>query len=228
MVSKQTPSLKTNSHKTKKKQHSAAKAVIESQLDGKHVRDKLRQISPVTAALVCAVILALGLSLWPYLAPFFIPSSDDRWQTKIETRLSQIRTDLQILSEQQVALTGQLQVFQNNLSGLNQKIKDTDSAIVQLSDALTTDIEKIDEQSGHLAEQLATLTSSEPKQDESAQPAENLASSDTKSEANRLLEHIPKLAIPNLSSPSVSEWWEGISDWFKGLVSVERVQPEKE
>ena len=91
MVSKQTPSKKTNSQKTKTKQHSPADTVIEGQLVGTHALNRLRKISPVTAALICAVLLALGLSLWPYLAPLFIPSSDDRWQAEVEGKLSELR-----------------------------------------------------------------------------------------------------------------------------------------
>ena len=64
-----------------------------------------------------------------------------------------------MLSEQQVALTGQLQAVQNNLSDLDQHIKDTASAVVQFSDALTADIERLDTQSARFAEQLAALTS---------------------------------------------------------------------
>ena len=71
MVSKKTPSKKTNGQKMKTKQQSAAETVIEGQLAGTHALSRLRQMSPVTAALICAVLLALGLSLWPYLAPLF-------------------------------------------------------------------------------------------------------------------------------------------------------------
>ena len=159
MVSKQTPSQKKNSQKMKTKQQSAAETVIEGQLAGTHALSRLRQISPVTVALICAVLLALGLSLWPYLAPLFIPSSDDSWRAETESRLSQLRADVQMLSKQQAALTGQLQAVQNNLSDLDQQIKDTASAVVKFSDALTADIERLDTQSARFAEQLASLTS---------------------------------------------------------------------
>ncbi len=228
MVSKQTPSQKTNSQKTKTKQHSAAETVIEGQLAGTHSLNRLRQISPVTAALICAVLLALALSLWPYLAALFVPSSDDRWQAEMESRISQLRADMQMLSEQQVALTGQLQAVQNNLSGLNEQIKDTASAVVQFSDALTVDIERLDARSARFAEQLAALTSSEPEEDKPPKPAKSVAPFDTQPKADSLLQHIPELAVPDLSLPSLSGWWQGISDWFSGLVSVERVQTEQE
>ena len=87
MVLKRTSSKKTNSQKAKTKQHSAAETVIEGQLAAAPALDRLRQISPLTLVLICAVILTLGLSLWPYLAPLFIPSSDDRWQADMDCLL---------------------------------------------------------------------------------------------------------------------------------------------
>ena len=228
MVSKQTPSQKTNSQKTKKKQHSAAETVIEDQLVGTHALNRLRKISPVTAALICAVLLALGLSLWPYLAPLFIRSSDDGWKAETEGRLRELRADVKMLSEQQVALIGQLQAAQNNLSSLDQHIKDTASSIVQVSDVLTAHIERLDTQSARFAEQLAALTSFKPQQDNPKKLANNVASSDLQPEADNLLQHLPELAVPNLSLPSISGWWQEISDWFGGLVSVERVEPKRE
>jgi len=217
MVSKQTPS-----QKTKARQHSAAETVIEGQLAGTHVFNRLRQTSPVTAALLCAVLLAIGLSLWPYLAPLFIPSSDDRWQAEMEGRFSELYTDMQMLSEQQAAMIGRLQAVQNNLSGLDQQIRDTASEVVQFSDALTADIERLNAQTARFSQQLASVTNSGPEKPKPAKPADSAASSDT------LLQHLPELAVPDLSMPSVSGWWHGISDWFGGLVYVERVQPKKE
>ena len=228
MVSKQTPSQKTNSQKMKTKQHSAAETVIEGRLAGTRALNRLRKISPVTVALICTVLLALGLSLWPYLAPLFIPSSDDSWQAETESTLSQLRADVQMLSEQQEALTGQLQAVQNNLSGLDQQMKDTATAVVKFRDALTADIEQLDTQSARFAEQLASLTSFGLQQDKPKKRANNAASPDTQPEADSLLKHLPELALPDLSLPSVSGWWQRIADWFGGLVSVERVQPERE
>ena len=228
MVSKQTPSQKKNSQKMKTKKQSAAETVIEGQLAGTHALSRLRQISPVTVALICAVLLALGLSLWPYLAPLFISSSDDGWRAETESRLSQLRADVQMLSKQQAALTGQLMAVQNNLSALDQQIKDTASAVVKLSDALTADIERLDTQSARFSEQMASLTSFGLQQDKPKKPANNAASSDTQPEAGSLLQHLPELAVPDLSLPSVSGWWQRIAGWFGGLVSVERVQPERE
>ena len=222
MVSKQIPT-----QKTKTKQDSAPETVNEGQLAGTYAFSRLRQASPVTAALFCAVFLALGLSLWPHLASLFIPSSDDRWQAEMESRLTQLRADMHILSEQQAELTGQLQAVLNNLSGLDQQIEDTASAIVQFSDALTADIERLDARSANFADQLAELTSSGPKHDKPAESAHSAASSETQPEADGLLQHLPELAVPDLSLPSLSGWWQSISDWFGGLVSVERVQPEQ-
>ena len=228
MVLKRTSGKKTNSQKAKTKQHSAAETVIEGQLAAAPALDRLRQISPVTLVLICAVILTLGLSLWPYLAPLFIPSSGDRWQADMEIRLSQLRTDMQMLSDQQAALTGELQAVQDNLSGLDHQIKNTASSVVQFRDALTKDIERIDSQSALVAEKLAALNSFGPEQEKSAQQADSMASSDTQPKADSLLQHLPELAVPNLSLPSISGWWQDVSEWFGSLVSVERVQPDQE
>ncbi len=222
MVSKQ-----TKSQKTKTKKHTAAETIIEGQLAGTHAMDRLRQMSPVTLMLICAAFLTLGLSLWPYLAPFFISSSDDHWQAEMEERLIQLSTNFQVLSDQQAAQISQLRTLQDNLSGLDQQIKNTTSSVVQLSDVLRTDIERIDAQSAHFAEQLAVLTSSGPGQENSKRPADRIASSDIQPKADSLLQHLPELAVPDLSLPSVSGWWQGVSDWFGRLVSVERVQTEQ-
>ena len=176
MVLKRTPSKKTTSQKAKTKQHSAAETVIEGQLAAAPALDRLRQISPVTLVLICVVILTLGLSLWPYLAPLFIPSSDDRWQADMEMRISQLRTDMQILSDQQAALTGELQAVQDNISGLDYQIKNTASSVVQFSDTLIKDIERIDSQSALVAEKLAALNSFGPAQEKSAQQADSMVS----------------------------------------------------
>ena len=93
---------------------------------------------------------------------------------------------------------------------------------------LRTDIEKIDAQYAHFAEQLAALTSSRSEQEKSKQPAYSPASSDEQTKADSILNHLPELAVPDLSLPSVSGWWQGISHWFGRLVSVERVQPDQE
>ena len=228
MVLKRTSSKKTNSQKAKTKQHSAAETVIEGQLAAAPALDRLRQISPVTLVLICVVILTLGLSLWPYLAPLFIPSSGDRWQADMEMRISQLRTDMQILSAQQAALTGELQAVQDNISGLDYQIKNTASSVVQFSDALIKDIERIDSQSALVAEKLAALNSFGPEQEKPAQQADSMASSETQPKADSLLQHLPELAVPNLSLPSISGWWQDVSEWFGSLVSVERVQPDQE
>jgi hypothetical protein len=55
-----------------------------------------------------------------------------------------------------------------------------------------------------------------------------MASSDTQPKADSLLQHLPELAAPNLSLPSISGWWLDVSEWFGSLVSVERVQPDQE
>ena len=228
MVLKRTSSKKTNGQKAKTKQHSAAETVVEGQLAAAPALQRLRQISPVTLVLICAVILTLGLSLWPYLAPLFIPSSDDRWQTDMEIRISQLSTDMQMLSEQQAALTGELQAVQDNLSDLDHQIKNTASSVVQFGDALTKDIERIDSQSAIVAEKLAELNSLGSEQEKSAQQADSMASSNTQPKADSLLQHLPELAVPNLSLPSISGWWQDVSEWFGSLVSVERVQTDQE
>ena len=172
MVLKRTSSKKTNGQKAKTKQHSAAETVVEGQLAAAPALQRLRQISPVTLVLICAVILTLALSLWPYLAPIFIPSSDDRWQADMEIRITQLSTDMQMLSDQQVALTGKLQAVQDNLSDLDHQIKNTASSVVQFSEALIKDIERIDSQSALVAEKLAALNSFASEQEKSAQQAD--------------------------------------------------------
>ena len=228
MVLKRTSGKKTNSQKAKTKQHSAAETVVEGQLAAAPTLQRLRQISPVTLVLICAVILTLGLSLWPYLAPLFIPSSDDRWQADMEIRISQLSTDVQMLSDQQVALKGELQAVQNNLSDLDHQIKNTASSVVQFREALIRDIERIDSQSAIVAEKLAALNSFGSEQEKPAQQADSTASSDTQPKADSLLKYLPELAVPNLSLPSISGWWQDVSEWFGSLVSVEWVQPDQE
>ena len=228
MVLKRTSSKKTNGQKAKTKQHSAAETVIEGQLAAAPALERLRQISPVTLVLICAVILTLGLSLWPYLAPLFISSSDDRWQADMEIRISQLSTDMQMLSDQQAALMGELQAVQDNLSDLDHQMKNTASSVVQFSNTLIKDIERIDSQSALVAEKLAALNSFGPEQEKSAQQAYSMSSSDTQSKADSLLEHLPELAVPNLSLPSISSWWQYLAEWFGSLVSIERVQPDQE
>ena len=146
----------------------------------------------------------------------------------MESRLIQLSTDMQMLSDQQAALTGQVQAVQDSLSSFDQQMKDTTSSVAQFSDVLRTDIKRIDAQSAQFAEQLATLTSSGLGQEKSKQPADSMASSDKQTIADNLLQHLPELVVPDLSLPSVSGLWQGVSDWFGRLVSVERVQPEQE
>ena len=228
MVLKRTSSKKTNSQKAKTTQHSSAETIIEGQLAAAPALDRLRQISPVTLVLICAVILTLGLSLWPYLAPLFIPSSDDRWQADVEIRISQLSTDMQMLSDQQAALAGELKAVRDNLSGLDHQIKNAASSVVQLRDALIKDIQRIDSQSALVAEKLAALKSFGLEQKKSAQQADSIALTDTQPKEDSLLQHLPELAVPNLSLPSISGWWQDVSEWFGSLVSVERVQSDQE
>ncbi len=228
MVLKRTSGKKTNSQKAKTKQHSAAETVVEGRLAAAPALQRLRQISPVTLVLTFAVILTLGLSLWPYLAPLFIPSSDDRWQADMEIRISQLSRDMQMLSDQQVALTGELQAVQDNLFDLDHQIKNTASSVVQFREALIRDIERIDSQSAIVAEKLAALNSFGSEQEKPAQQADSTASSDTQPKADSLLKYLPELAVPNLSLPSISGWWQDVSEWLGSLVSVERVQRDQE
>jgi len=228
MVLKRTSGKKTNSQKAKTKQHSAAETVVEGRLAAAPALQRLRQISPVTLVLTFAVILTLGLSLWPYLAPLFIPSSDDRWQADMEIRISQLSRDMQMLSDQQVALTGELQAVQDNLFDLDHQIKNTASSVVQFREALIRDIERIDSQSAIVAEKLAALNSFGLEQEKPAQQADSTASSDTQPKADSLSKYLPELAVPNLSLPSISGWWQDVSEWFGSLVSVERVQRDQE
>ena len=133
-----------------------------------------------------------------------------------------------MLSDQQVALTGKLQAVQDNLSDLDHQIKNTASSVVQFSEALIKDIERIDTQSAIVAEKLAALNTFGSEQKKSAQQADSTVSSDTQPKADSLLKNLPELAVPNLSLRSISGWWQDVSEWFGSLVSVERVQPDQE
>ena len=62
----------------------AAETVIDGRLAGDGLLSRLRQHSPVTAGLVAAIMLALGLSAWPYIAPYLTEPSDDPWQLSVE------------------------------------------------------------------------------------------------------------------------------------------------
>jgi len=133
-----------------------------------------------------------------------------------------------MLSDQQVALTGELQAVQDNLFDLDHQIKNTASSVVQFREALIRDIERIDSQSAIVAEKLAALNSFGSEQEKPAQQADSTASSDTQPKADSLLKYLPELAVPNLSLPSISGWWQDVSEWLGSLVSVERVQRDQE
>ena len=90
------------------------------------------------------------------------------------------------------------------------------------------DIERIDSQSAIVAEKLAELNSLGSEQEKSAQQADSTASSDTEPKADSLIKHLPELAVPNLSLPSISGWWQHLTEWFGSLVSIERVLPDQE
>ena len=96
----------------------AVEAVIDGQLDGTSLASRLRQISPLTVGLVGAVLIALGLSVWPYMAPYLVSPSDDPWQQAVDQELAELRAGLGMVSDQQERLAAQLQTFQVSLTRL--------------------------------------------------------------------------------------------------------------
>ena len=212
----------------------AAEAVIDGELAGAGLASRLRQISPVTAALVGAVIIALGLSVWPYMAPYVIAPSDDPWQQSVDQELAELRAGLEVVSDQQNRLAETLQTLQASQTQLDQTMADVVQSVSQSVDTVTAAIDRFDQQIAHIKENysarppaedegaLAAVPAQPDQQDSPADPA--LADSapvqqDSPASGSGLLS---ELAVPDLSG-----WWQGLADWVSGLVSVDRIDTEK-
>ena len=212
----------------------AAEAVIDGELAGAGLASRLRQISPVTAALVGAVIIALGLSVWPYMAPYVIAPSDDPWQQSVDQELAELRAGLEVVSDQQNRLAETLQTLQASQTQLDQTMADVVQSVFQSVDTVTAAIDRFDQQIAHIKENYsarppaedegapAAVPAQPDQQDSPADPA--LADSapvqqDSPASGSGLLS---ELAVPDLSG-----WWQGLADWVSGLVSVDRIDTEK-
>lgn len=212
----------------------AAEAVIDGELAGAGLASRLRQISPVTAALVGAVIIALGLSVWPYMAPYVIAPSDDPWQQSVDQELAELRAGLEVVSDQQNRLAETLQTLQASQTQLDQTMADVVQSVSQSVDTVTAAIDRFDQQIAHIKENYsarppaedegapAAVPAQPDQQDSPADPA--LADSapvqqDSPASGSGLLS---ELAVPDLSG-----WWQGLADWVSGLVSVDRIDTEK-
>lgn len=212
----------------------AAEAVIDGELAGAGLASRLRQISPVTAALVGAVIIALGLSVWPYMAPYVIAPSDDPWQQSVDQELAELRAGLEVVSDKQNRLAETLQTLQASQTQLDQTMADVVQSVSQSVDTVTAAIDRFDQQIAHIKENYsarppaedegapAAVPAQPDQQDSPADPA--LADSapvqqDSPASGSGLLS---ELAVPDLSG-----WWQGLADWVSGLVSVDRIDTEK-
>ena len=212
----------------------AAEAVIDGELAGTSLASRLRQISPVTAALVGAVIIALGLSVWPYMAPYVIAPSDDPWQQSVDQELADLRTGLEAVRAQQNRLAETLQTLQASQTQLDQTMADVVQSVSQSVDTVTAAIDRFDQQIAHIKENYsarppaedegapAAVPAQPDQQDSPADPAPADSApvlQDSLASGSGLL---PELAVPDLSG-----WWQGLADWVSGLVSVDRIDTEK-
>lgn len=217
----------------------AAEHVIDGQLAWPDVGSHLRQISPLTAGLVVAVTLALGLSVWPYIAPYLITQSDDPWQLSVEQDLSALRAEVAMLSDQQDKLAVRLDAVQTDLTGLDQTMAELVQSVSQSVDTVNAAIERFDQQIAYINEQVidATVSAASGLADEvqpdpsSAQTQDEISSSEPTVLPAPQSQHDTPSGIsgkfPELALPDFSRWWQGLSGWISGLVSVDRVSPEK-
>ena len=213
-------------------QTSAAETLIEGRLAGSGFADRLRALSPVTAGLVLAVLVAVGLSAWPYLAPLVYPEPDDPWKTTVDQDLADVRTTLSAVTEQQAGLAERLETVQSRLDELDGKMAGLVRSVTQSVDTVNTAIDRFDRQVALIDEKLAqhpvaaqadetNAAPQRPAEQDSA-PAAGVSASETaqKGPDSRFL--------PDLSLPELSGWWQRLSGWFGGLISVDRVSPEQD
>lgn len=204
----------------------AAEAVIDGRLSGTGLRDRLRQISPVTAGLVCAVIAALGLSVWPYMAPLLIAQSDDPWKTSVNQELTELRSGLGAVTDRQEELLRQLDSFQARLGELDSKMAGVVQSVSQSVDTVNAAIDRFDQQMAVIDEKLAGQPA---RPDETLSAPAGPAADDSVSEGPGPAQTSGDgRFLPELSLPEASGWWQGLSGWISGLVSVDRIESEQD
>ena len=207
----------------------AAEAVIDGELAGTSLASRLRQISPVTAALVGAVIIALGLSVWPYMAPYVIAPSDDPWQQSVDQELADLRTGLEAVRAQQNRLAETLQTLQASQTQLDQTMADVVQSVSQSVDTVTAAIDRFDQQIAHIKENYSARPPAEDEGAPAAVPAQP-DQQDSPAVPAPVLQDSPASGsglLPELAVPDLSGWWQGLADWVSGLVSVDRIDTEK-
>ena len=212
----------------------AAEAVIDGELAGTSLASRLRQISPVTAALVGAVIIALGLSVWPYMAPYVIAPSDDPWQQSVDQELADLRTGLEAVRAQQNRLAETLQTLQASQTQLDQTMADVVQSVSQSVDTVTAAIDRFDQQIAHIKENYSARPPAEDEGAPAAVPAQpdqqDSPADSAPADSAPVLQDSPASGsglLPELAVPDLSGWWQGLADWVSGLVSVDRIDTEK-
>ena len=217
----------------------AAEAVVDGQLAGAGITGRLRQISPVTAGLVGAVVLALGLSAWPYLGPYLLPQTDDPWQMSVDQDLADLRAGLAAVSTQQARITARLDTLDADLVRLDQTMGDVVQSVSQSVETMTAAIDRFDQQIAHLDEQLTTIGPSSDAQavpqpaPDQASPEGNGPDNPPNNSPDEPTDNPPDEStdseglLPHIELPDLSGWWQGLSDWVGGLVSVDRIPADK-
>lgn len=198
----------------------AAEAVIDGQLAGSSLASRWRQISPLTAGLVGAVLIALGLSVWPYMAPYLVSPSDDPWQQAVDQELAELRAGLGVVSDQQERLAAQLQTLQAGLTQIDETMADVVQSVSQSVDTVNAAIDRFDQQIAHIEDKFTAAPAQTQQQ---TGPADTAAAADPP----QVQQDSSSDLLPDLALPDVSGMWQGLSDWFSGLVSVDRIDPEK-
>ena len=212
----------------------AAEAVIGGELAGAGLASRLRQISPVTAALVGAVIIALGLSVWPYMAPYVIAPSDDPWQQSVDQELADLRTGLEAVRAQQNRLAETLQTLQASQTQLDQTMADVVQSVSQSVDTVSAAIDRFDQQIAHIKENYSARPPAEDEGAPAAVPAQpdqqDSPADSAPADSAPVQQDSPASGsglLSELAVPDLSGWWQGLADWVSGLVSFDRIDTEK-
>ena len=210
----------------------AAEAVIDGQLAGSSLASRWRQISPLTAGLVGAVLIALGLSVWPYMSPYLVSPSDDPRQQAVDQELAELRAGLGVVSDQQERLAAQLQTLQAGLTQIDETMADVVQSVSQSVDTVNAAIDRFDQQIAHIEDKFTAVPPADAEDKASAAPAQTQqqtgpADTAAADDPPQVQHDSSSDLLPDLALPDVSGMWQGLSDWFSGLVSVDRIDPEK-